>query len=252
MRGAVVADQPGAVHREHDVQLLQADVVDDLVVGALQERRVDRRDRLAPLEREPGGEQHRLLLGDPDVEVAVGQLALEDVQPGAGVHRGGDPDHPLVAPALRRPARSPNTCVYCGGAGLPPDGLRAATAGHAVGDRLRLGGVPLLHALEPALLGGREALALDRRAVDHDRPLGDQRLAQRAAHRAHVVAVDHADVGEVELLPPQPGRPERLDRLLDVRAEPLERGADPGRAAWSGPPRSPRGRATASGSGGRG
>ena len=63
---------------------------------------------------------------------------------------------------------------------------------------------------------------------DH-RPLGRQRLAQRAAQRADVVAVDHAHVGEVELLPPQPGRPERLDRLLEVGPEPLERGADPGR-----------------------
>jgi hypothetical protein len=31
----VVADQPGAVHGEDDVELLQADVVDDLVIGAL-------------------------------------------------------------------------------------------------------------------------------------------------------------------------------------------------------------------------
>ena len=75
VRRAVVADEAGAVHREHDVQLLQADVVDDLVVRALEEGRVDRGDRLAALEREPGGEQHRLLLGDPDVVVAVGQLA---------------------------------------------------------------------------------------------------------------------------------------------------------------------------------
>ena len=42
VRRAVVADQPGAVHAEHDVQLLEADVVDDLVVRALQEGRVDR------------------------------------------------------------------------------------------------------------------------------------------------------------------------------------------------------------------
>ena len=79
----VVADQTGAVHREHHVETLEADVVDDLVVGPLEEGRVDRRDRLAPLERQAGSEQHRLLLGDPDVEVAIGELVLEDVQPGA-------------------------------------------------------------------------------------------------------------------------------------------------------------------------
>ncbi len=35
--GPVVADQPGAIHGEDHVQLLQADVVDELVEGALQE-----------------------------------------------------------------------------------------------------------------------------------------------------------------------------------------------------------------------
>ena len=115
----VVADEPGAVHREDDVELLQADVVDDLVVGALQEGRVDRDDRLDALEREPAGEQHRLLLGDADVEVALGHRLLQDAQPGAGVHRRGDADDPLVALAfaherlaehlrvLRRRARPP-------------------------------------------------------------------------------------------------------------------------------------------------
>jgi hypothetical protein len=52
VRRAVVADEAGAVHDERDVELLQADVVDDLVEGALQERRVDRGDRLGALERE--------------------------------------------------------------------------------------------------------------------------------------------------------------------------------------------------------
>ena len=98
--GPVVAHEAGPIHREDDVQALEADVVDDLVVGALKEGRVDRRHRLATLERQPGGEQHGLLLGDPDVEVAVGELALEDVQARARVHRRRDPEHPLVAPAL--------------------------------------------------------------------------------------------------------------------------------------------------------
>ena len=74
MRRAVVADEPGAVHANTTFELLQADVVDDLVVGALQEGRVDRATGLHALEREPGREQHRVLLGDADVVVLVGQL----------------------------------------------------------------------------------------------------------------------------------------------------------------------------------
>ena len=77
VRRAVVADEAGAVHREDDGELLQADVVDDLVERALQERRVDRADRLDALERQAGGEQDRLLLGDADVEVVVGLAASE-------------------------------------------------------------------------------------------------------------------------------------------------------------------------------
>ena len=124
-----------------------------------------------------------------------------------------------------RTIASPKTCVYCGGAGEEGrDG-----AGPALRDRLRLGGMPLLHALQAAVLGGREALALDRGAVDDDGPLGLEGGAQRAAHGAHVVAVDHAEVRPVELLPPQAGRPEGLHGLLEARAEALERRADAGR-----------------------
>ena len=89
--------------------------------------------------------------------------------------------------------------------------------------------MPLLHALQAAVLGRSEALALDRGAVDDDGTLGLERGPQRAAHRAHVVAVDHAEVGPVELLPPEAGGPEGLDGLLEARAEALERGADAGR-----------------------
>ena len=125
---AVVADEPGAVHAEHDRQALQADVVDDLVVGALQEGRVDRRDRARALEREAGGEQHRLLLGDADVEVALGQRLLEDRQAGAGVHRRGDADDALVALALAHERLAEHLRVLRR-RGLAPCGLGAAGAG---------------------------------------------------------------------------------------------------------------------------
>ena len=83
----------------------------------------------------------------------------------------------LVALALGH-QRLPNTCVYCGGAGACAAGLRRR--GHALGDRLGLRRVPLLHALQAAVLGGREALALDGRAVHDDGPLRLEGRAQRA------------------------------------------------------------------------
>jgi hypothetical protein len=220
---AVVADQAGAVHREDDVQALQADVVDDLVVGALQERRVDRRHRLAALEREARGEQDRLLLGDPDVEVVLGLGDLQQAEAGAGVHRGGDPDDATVAAHLldhRLP--EDRGVLRDGGAGdlaALLDGLDHGR--HPVGDRAGLGGVPLLHALQAAVLRGGEPLALHGGDVDDHRALRLERRAQRPAQRVHVVAVDDPRVGPVELLPEQARRPERLERLLELRAEAL-------------------------------
>ena len=164
----------------------------------------------------------------PDVVVAIGQLALEDVEAGPRVHRGGDPDHPVVAAALvhERVAEHLRVLRRSGLARSRACGPGAAGAPWAID--LGLAACHFSIPSRPPSSAGREPLALDRGAVDDHGTLGGERLTKRAAQRAHVVAVDHAHVGEVELLPPQPGRPERLDRLLDVRAEPLERGAEPG------------------------
>ena len=96
MGRAVGADQAGAVEREAHRQALDRDVVHDLVVGALQEGRVDRGERLVALGREPGRERHRMLLGDADVEGAVGKRLAENVDAGAGRHGGGDRDDAVV------------------------------------------------------------------------------------------------------------------------------------------------------------
>ena len=71
MGRAVGADQAGAVDREANRQALDRDVMDHLVVAALQEGRVDRAERLVAFGGETGGERHRMLLGDADVEGAV-------------------------------------------------------------------------------------------------------------------------------------------------------------------------------------
>ena len=123
---------------------------------------------------------------------------------------------PITRGSRRASATSavPKTSVYCGGALAVMRRLfgpaRACDVRAAVLDRARLGRVPLLHALEAALLGRSEALSLHGLDVDDDRALGLQRLPQRLPQRLDVVAVDHAHVGEVELLEEEAGRPERL------------------------------------------
>ena len=96
MGRAIGADQPGAVEREAHRQLLDRDVMHDLVIGALQEGRVDRAERLVAFGGEAGGEGHRMLLGDADIEGAAGKLLAERVEPGARRHGGGDGDDLLV------------------------------------------------------------------------------------------------------------------------------------------------------------
>ena len=83
VRRSVRADQAGAVHAEADRQVLDRDVVDDLVVGALQEGRIDGAERPVALRGEAGGECHRMLLGDADVEHAVREFLRELVEAGA-------------------------------------------------------------------------------------------------------------------------------------------------------------------------
>ena len=81
-------------------QPLDRDIVHHLVVGALQEGRIDRRERLEAFRRQPAGEGHRVLLGNADVEGALGELLLEQVEPGARRHRRRDGDDPVVLARL--------------------------------------------------------------------------------------------------------------------------------------------------------
>ena len=71
MGRAVGADEAGAIDGEAHRQALDRDVVHDLVVGALQEGRIDRGERLEALRRQARGEGHAMLLGDADVEGAL-------------------------------------------------------------------------------------------------------------------------------------------------------------------------------------
>ena len=70
----VGADEAGAIDGEAHRQLLDRDVMHDLVVGALQEGRIDRAERLKAFGRQAGRERDGMLLGDADVERALREL----------------------------------------------------------------------------------------------------------------------------------------------------------------------------------
>ena len=96
MRGAVVAGEARPIHAEDNGELLQSNVVDDGIEGALQEGGVDGAERAEPARGHSGGEDDRVLFGDADVEVAFGMMRPEKIEAGAVGHGGGDGDDALV------------------------------------------------------------------------------------------------------------------------------------------------------------
>jgi hypothetical protein len=189
MSRAVGADEAGAVDREAHGQVLDRHVVHDLVVGALEEGRIDRAERAHALRGEAGGEGHRVLLGDADVERALGVRLGELVDPGAARHRRGDRADQRVG--FGKPGERFAKHVLVGGRARGAFGLLA-------GDD-----VELLHpvVLVGAVLGRDVALALLGNDVDQTRALGG--VAHVLEHRdqlVEVVAVDRADVVEAQFL----------------------------------------------------
>ena len=68
MRLSVLADKPCAVNRKHDGELLQAYVVQQFIICALQKRRVDRHDRVQSGRSHARCHRHSVFLCDADVE----------------------------------------------------------------------------------------------------------------------------------------------------------------------------------------
>ena len=90
VRGAVVAGEASAVHAEGDIEILQRDVVNDHVVGALHEGAVNRDEGLHALRGEATGEKRGVFLGDTNIEEPVGVALRKMDEAGAGGHGSGD------------------------------------------------------------------------------------------------------------------------------------------------------------------
>src|SRR5580698_6755029 len=96
MRGAVVAGEASAIHAEDYRQLLQADIVNDGVEGALQKCGVDGADRFEALRGHASGEDDCVFLGNAYIEVAFGKMRTEVIERGAVGHGGGDGNNLFV------------------------------------------------------------------------------------------------------------------------------------------------------------
>jgi len=96
---AVVGDDPGPVEGENDGQVLQADIVVDLIIGPLEEGRIDGADGLVAVEGQAGGEIHGMLFGDPHIVKLGGQGLGEAGQARPLEHGRGDGQDLMIRPA---------------------------------------------------------------------------------------------------------------------------------------------------------
>ncbi len=93
MRLSVRTDQSRSVHGEDDMQVLDADIVNDLIIRALQEGGINTDDRRESAHREAGRKCHRMLLCDPDIEEPVREDVVEPLESDSLLHRRRDRDN---------------------------------------------------------------------------------------------------------------------------------------------------------------
>src|SRR5579872_4626140 len=74
MRWAIRTRQSGPIHREYNVKVLEADLLEDLVEAPLQEGAVDIHHGPHPRLGHAGGKSNRVALANTDIEESVGEI----------------------------------------------------------------------------------------------------------------------------------------------------------------------------------
>ena len=192
MGRTVGADLAGTIDGKGHVQVLQCDVVQQLIIGTLQKGRVDRDHRLQSVARHARGEGHRVLLGDADVEIPLGETGRKCHQARALTHRRRDRHQPRIT--FTRIAHPVGKDL-----GEAP----AATLGR----HLTCGGIERRHPVIDAgiTLGRGIPTTLAGHDVQEARTAHRLHIAQGTDQQRQIVAVDRADVIEAELLEQRTG-----------------------------------------------
>jgi hypothetical protein len=168
-----------------------------------------------------GREGHRMLLGNADIEAALGEFRFELVEAGAGRHGGGDGDDLGVALRL-------------GHQGLGEDAGIAWRAGGRLG-LLARNHIELLDAVifVGRRLGRAIALALLGDDMDQHRALvGIPHIFQDRDQRVEIVAVDRADIIEAQFLEERAAGHPAAGEFVGLAGRAVERiGQAPGDAA---------------------
>ena len=189
MGRAVGAHKASPVKCKAHGQVLQCDIMDHLIIAALQEGRIDRAKRLVALGRQSRGKGHRMLFGNADIEGAGRINLAEPVKAGAGRHRRGNGDDLRVMSGFGNQALGKNIGVG-GRIGLRL-GLRAS---HHIegGDTVIFIGRGFSRCIAFALL--RDHMQQDRTcAVVTD-------VFENRQQMVEIMAVDRTDIKKAQLL----------------------------------------------------
>ena len=207
VRRTVGAGDAGPVEAVDVRQFVEADVEVGLVERPAEERGVHGDDGPQPTHRHARGRGDRMLLGDADVEDAVGEALLEGQEAGGARHGRGD-RHQLGS-----------------GLGLLDDRLgerggvaRLGRLARRLRADLGVEAAGVVQALLLVLLGRRVALALGGEDVDDDRAVELGGVAQRLLHDRDVVAVEGAAVANAEGLEED----RRLEHLAEAGPSPRQ------------------------------
>ena len=99
MRRSIRPHETASIEDEHDVQALKCAIVDHLIEGALEERRIDGNDGNISLGRHTRCERDGMLFGNTHVKKTFRHLAMQMDQAGAIRHGGRNAYHFIVLPA---------------------------------------------------------------------------------------------------------------------------------------------------------
>ncbi len=206
--GPIAAHQPSPIQGKGHVQVLKADIVHHLIVGALEERRIDCGNGLHALAGQARRKGHGVLLGDADVVEALGKLALKTVEPGSGRHGGGNGHDAIVLPGQTNQSIGEDSRV---------GGRRRLGRGELAGIHIETRH-PMV--FERVGLGGRIPVPLLGQRMDQHRTtaLGHHLLGvlEGLQQDFHPVPLNRAHVTKVQGLKEQSGGKENLERLLGL------------------------------------
>ena len=197
MRLPVASHKPGPVNTEHHRQILNAYVVQNLIVGSLQERRVNRHDGFQAAGRQSRRKGHRVLLRDPHVKEPLRVHVAEAFQPHTVRHGRRNRHHLLIPLPQLAHDRGKNVRIIrlrlggTGNARLDIEGLRAVKSGR----------MPLRGRISPALLGND---------MNQHRLLDFPCLPKDMYHLLNIMAVHRSQIGDTHILKEHPGHNEML------------------------------------------